>query len=124
MLMGLEGSGVGVSAGVAIQKQQQNEHKRKLQNNVEKITKEELDEFIIETNLKANKIKTIDKLIATMPDSRAKKTYIKELEDMIYEYKVQLDVLEITVEDFIEQSKGEGEIPLVYYRLLKGLQQK
>lgn len=89
-----------------------------------KIVKEDLDDYIVATSQKANRIKHIDELLANMPDSRAKTIYVAEMMDMIAEYHIQVDILEIMVNDFLQQKDEEsGEIPLVYYKLAKDLKE-
>ncbi len=87
-----------------------------------KITQTELDGLIVQTNNKAKKIKCIDKLIAAMPEGRGKKQYTEEMLGLIEEYHVEVNILEVSVSDYLEQVKEDtGEIPLIYFKLLKGL---
>jgi hypothetical protein len=102
---------------------QQNNQKRR-QQQMSKITQDEIDHLIIQTNQKANRIKHVDKLLSQMPESRSKKQYLRDMMEMIDQYNVEVDILEFTLDEYLEQIKKEtGEVPLLYYRLSKALKE-
>jgi len=87
-----------------------------------KLKKDDVDALIIATTQKANRIKHIDNLLDQMPLGKAKKTYTKEMLEMIEDYNTQVNILDIIVNDYIKQVKEDsGEYPLLYYRLAREL---
>jgi two-component SAPR family response regulator len=87
------------------------------------ITKDEIDDLIIKVNQKANRIKHVDKLLAQMSEGKSRDKFTVELLEMITEYKVEIAVLQVTVDDYLKQVKeSTGEIPLIYWKLAKDLE--
>ncbi len=87
------------------------------------ITKDEIDDLIIKVNQKASKIKHVDKLLTQMPEGRSRDKFTIELLEMINEYKLEVGVLQTTVNSYVKQVKDStGEIPLIYWKLAKDLE--
>lgn len=89
-----------------------------------RLHKEDIDALIVITSQRANKIKHVDSLLSQMPESRSKRIYMRDMLKMIAEYKTQVSILEIVVNDYLEQTrKTSGETNLVYYKLAKALKE-
>ena len=87
-----------------------------------KMTKADIDKFILDTHELGYRIKRIDNLISNIESKKLKKQYTKEMLELIEDYNLMSRLLETEIKIYLEEERKTGNTESFFYnKVLRSL---